>query len=1215
MVHVKRVELSRFKSFGSTTAIPLLPGFTTVSGPNGSGSSNILDALLFALGLASSRGMRAERLPDLVNHNNQNGNGNGGPREARVTVTFDLNDLELDTEEEDSDLDIVTTEAGDKELTISRRLRVGKEGNYASTFSLNGKTCTQGELHEQLQQLRIYPEGYNVVLQGDVTRIITMNTRERREIVDELAGVAAFDRKIDRAKLTLENVREREDRCRILEDELLRHRDRAASEAKKAEKYQKLKAQLQIARQAEGILSWQALVRRDIELQQQIAGSQAETERLSASLTDAERQLTAAAAKLENLNQHVKALGEEEHLQLSSQLASQQAQRDRLIAQIQDLQARQADSVSQEARAVAQVEAWQQELQQSQSDRAAIEAKFPALDAACEAARAEVQTGKAAADRVAAEAEAWVQQQTTLSQQATEFQEALSPLRSERAQLTERAAQLQRKTQESRERLDALVPEQASKQAELNALETQVEAAQAQVQAIAQELAAVDEERNVQQATQLRLQKELREKQRQLDKLEAANQAQKEAQGTYASQVILQSGLDGICGLVAQLGSVEQRYQLALETAAGGRLANIVVETDRIAAAGIELLKRDRAGRATFLPLNKLRAPRAQNAQQRYIKGLIDTAANLVTCDPKYEIVFAYVFGGTVVFSDLESARTQLGKFRIVTLDGDLLEASGAMSGGSRSKQRSSIRFGSATASDSGETQELRTRLADLERLLVVSDRRLVDQTANSKRLGQQLERARQDQREQRWRAQQLEQDLQRHDREREQLEAQQRGSSSEQTELAARLEALATEIPTRETQLQAVQEQLTALEGSQTHRQWQAARGEIATSEARERTAAQARREAENQVQALAATAQSLTEKIALQEQRQQEFVRDRQALADRATNCQHQQAETETAIAATQAGLEKLAQRLGQTKQERDRAEADLRKIQERQQQTRWRQEKVATAIATHQQARIELRQQRHAHGAELPLLETVKSIAFLPVREDSPQSSPTPAGTEAETGDRLAELQQQVRQLQKRLQVLEPVNMLALEEYQQAQARLDELNEKLATLEGERTELLLRIEGFKTHRMQAFQEAFDAVNENFQRIFATLSDGEGFLQLDDPEDVGSSGLNLVARPKGKPVRRLHSMSGGEKSLTALSFIFALQRYRPSPFYAFDEVDMFLDGANVERLAKMITQQAQQAQFIVVSLRRPMIESADRTIGVTQARGAYTQVLGITL
>jgi chromosome segregation protein len=205
--------------------------------------------------------------------------------------------------------------------------------------------------------------------------------------------------------------------------------------------------------------------------------------------------------------------------------------------------------------------------------------------------------------------------------------------------------------------------------------------------------------------------------------------------------------------------------------------------------------------------------------------------------------------------------------------------------------------------------------------------------------------------------------------------------------------------------------------------------------------------------------------------------------------------------------------------------------------------------------------------------------------------------------------------LRSLQKRLEAMEPVNMLALEEYNRTQERLQELTDKLSTLEGERTELLMRIETFTTLRRQAFQESFDAVNINFQSIFAELSDGDGYLQLDDPQDPFNGGLNLVAHPKGKQVRRLASMSGGEKSLTALSFIFALQRYRPSPFYAFDEVDMFLDGANVERLAKMIRHQATLAQFIVVSLRRPMIESAERTIGVTQARGAHTQVLGIDL
>jgi chromosome segregation protein len=196
---------------------------------------------------------------------------------------------------------------------------------------------------------------------------------------------------------------------------------------------------------------------------------------------------------------------------------------------------------------------------------------------------------------------------------------------------------------------------------------------------------------------------------------------------------------------------------------------------------------------------------------------------------------------------------------------------------------------------------------------------------------------------------------------------------------------------------------------------------------------------------------------------------------------------------------------------------------------------------------------------------------------------------------------------------MEALEPVNMLALDELAQLESRLSDLEERLDVLAKEREELLLRIETVATLRQEAFLEAFQAVDGHFRTIFAELSDGEGHLQLENPEAPLEGGLTLVAHPKGKAVRRLNAMSGGEKSLTALSFLFALQRFRPSPFYALDEVDSFLDGVNVERLAGLIARQADEAQFMVVSHRRPMIAAAQRTIGVTQARGTHTQVVGL--
>jgi chromosome segregation protein len=223
------------------------------------------------------------------------------------------------------------------------------------------------------------------------------------------------------------------------------------------------------------------------------------------------------------------------------------------------------------------------------------------------------------------------------------------------------------------------------------------------------------------------------------------------------------------------------------------------------------------------------------------------------------------------------------------------------------------------------------------------------------------------------------------------------------------------------------------------------------------------------------------------------------------------------------------------------------------------------------------------------------------------------PLPEIPEEVRAQGLEALQAELRSLQARMEALEPVNMLALDELAQLETRLADLEERLDVLAKEREELLLRIETVATLRQEAFLEAFQAVDGHFRTIFAELSDGEGHLQLENPEAPLEGGLTLVAHPKGKAVRRLNAMSGGEKSLTALSFLFALQRFRPSPFYALDEVDSFLDGVNVERLAALIARQADAAQFMVVSHRRPMIAAAQRTIGVTQARGAHTQVVGL--
>ncbi|MFW6359020.1 MAG: chromosome segregation protein SMC [Chroococcales cyanobacterium] len=1240
MVHVKRVELSHFKSFGGTTGVPFLPGFTVISGPNGSGKSNILDALLFCLGLSSSKGMRAERLPDLINHKQSN---QRGASETMVTVTFDLSDWEeiplipseksdnngngkgnleenaiayaspSPTEDENHSIDNSQSNSSldlSKEWTVTRRLRVTKGGSYSSTYYMNGEVCTATELHEQLRRLRIYPEGYNVVLQGDVTSIISMNARERREIIDELAGVAEFDRKINQVRTTLQEVREKEERCQIIQQELVKSCDRLAADRIKAEKYQKLKAQIQEKQQWEAVLIWRSLLQQESELQQQISQGETELEGLTQQLNTLSNSLRIASETLETLNNRVKALGEDEQLSVASQLATQKVQRQQLQQKSTELENQQVELKSAIAQITQEITQQQQQLEDLSQQRIHLETNvITTLIEEWDAARIALAESREQSTAIASASEAWVQEQTALTHKITELQKRLNPQRTEQAQLSERQTQLQQKITEQTQFLDETEQEIQTKTTNAASLDGQVSELEAEIQSLTEQLTTAQEELKLQQETQTRLLREQREKQRQLDKLEATNQAQQEAQGTYATKILIQSGLDGICGLVAQLGQVEPRYQLALETAAGARLGYLVVEDDEVAALGIELLKRERAGRATFLPLNKIRSPRfTTNTALTYAQGFIDYAVNLIDCDSRYKDIFGYVFGSTVVFETLTDARSHLGQYRMVTLQGEILESSGAMTGGSISK-RSSLQFGTATAGESQEIQELRSRLDEISRILHSCDQFIAQKSQIVNTLSKEITEKRQEWREKQLRWEQFLGDINRLKSELEKVRSQHSQNTQELETVSQRLQELSAIIPTQESELAEYQQQLSELEESHSQSEWQAIQTQIKQQESDLQIKEQALREAQENLSRLSNQRSRLEDKIQQLQQRLEDSQKQQEDGKKQQETVAQSLGEIQTKIAETEGVLEQLSHRLTEAKQERDRAEKELRSLQNKQQQSTWQHQKIREQQQQRQETLTTLKQQIQQQETELP--NPLPEVPTL-VASDNDNIENITFDTYSE---QLEHLQKELRNAQKRLEAMEPVNMLALEEYEKTQTRLQELSEKLATLEGERTELLLRIENFTTLRYRAFKEAFDAVNENFQTIFATLSEGDGYLELEDPEEPFSGGLNLIAHPKGKPVQRLSSMSGGEKSLTALSFIFALQRYRPSPFYAFDEVDMFLDGANVERLAKMIRQQSEQAQFIVVSLRRPMIESADRQIGVTQARGAYTQVLGITL
>ena len=1178
--------------------IPLEEGFTVVTGPNGSGKSNILDGVLFCLGLATSRGMRADRLPDLVNSGMLKA---GKAAETTVSVRFDLSDWTPDAAEEglEAPAEGPWIQPGQTEWTVTRKLRVMPGGSYSSSYSADGVPCNLQQLQTQLRRLRIDPEGSNVVMQGDVTRIVSMSNRDRRGLIDELAGVALFDTRIEQTRRKLDDVQERQERCRIIEQELLASRQRLEKDCAKARQYQDLRERLQLGRRQEMVLAYEAAQQalKDLATRQQAL--EAQEQRDAAAIASGREQLNKAVAELELLQEQVKALGEDQLLAVQAELAgldtsSRELERQASLHQDegQKLQAQRQDLATRRQQ-------WQ--LQSRELERDPHQDALSAAEDNCRAAEAAVEMSRRRLADVAGRSGAWVEEQKRRSGRRQELQSSVAPLLEEQQQLQERLRQ-------ERERLEELTQEQHQDGADGDAVQQQLatleETWQTLLQAIAdgkQELQQTAESLAIQQRTRSRLEQEQTRLEREIARLESRRDALQESRGTGALRLLLEAGLDGIHGPVAQLGEVEDRHRLALEVAAGARLGQVVVDDDRIAARAIELLKSRRAGRLTFLPLNKIRAPGGGGSSAAFARGarpggdsgagLIGRAVELVRFEPVYDQVFAYVFGDTLVFSDLASARQQLGRSRAVTLDGELLEKSGAMTGGSFSQRSSSLSFG--RSSDQDEAEPLRRRLLELGESLVACRREesklaqlieqqkpqlrelekqqaalIAERNAARRNHGPLLERSRQ-------RAERLSK------------------LQQDQTEQQQRLEAISTALTPLTAELQALDE----AERNSGNNDDAAAWAQLQTEqEAADQRLEAARRERDQLLNArrerqLAIERLGDQEKaLAAEETRLQEAVK---ALASAHGAWRQQQTDLQEKRKELEQQQTDLQERFGSQRRARDAAEAEVGRQRQALQQAEWNLER--------------LKEDREG------LIEEQRSGAVRLQEMEQALPDPRPEIPEALRLAGLEALQTDLQAIQQRMEALEPVNMLALEELEALEERLNELNERLDVLNSEREELLLRIETVATLRQDAFMEAFTAVDGHFREIFASLSDGDGHLQLENPEEPLEGGLTLVAHPKGKTVRRLASMSGGEKSLTALSFLFALQRFRPSPFYALDEVDSFLDGVNVERLAALIARQAEAAQFMVVSHRRPMIGAAQRTIGVTQARGAHTQVVGL--
>jgi len=1190
LVHINQVEFENFKSFGGSVKIPLEEGFTVVTGPNGSGKSNILDGILFCLGLANSRGMRAERLPDLINNSKIK---EGKSSETFVSVRFNIEDwsprldippLELDEED-------ISLNKGQKEWVVSRKLRLMPGGSYASTYTSDGRQCTLQQIQRVLRDISVDPEGSNVVMQGDVTRIVSMNNKERRTLIDELAGVALFDSRIEQTHSKLNDVFERQERCEILEKELQSSKIKLEKECEKAKKYQALKTKLIHIRELEKVLLYEKQVQSIELINKKLIEFKKSKILFNQEKESRSKEILVLQDAMKVMIEELKDKGEDKLIKVNSDIGS-------INSNLRELERIAASNKNEGIKL------------QEQRDNIVISKKNAELeknqqknfnDNCLEKLNLEIQelTLKHKLSRqklsdAAGESGEFSKQSIKLNNELEKIKSIIQPLESSKRNIEEEIIQINIQRDEILSQIDVLKIEK-QKLADFNQTNKKsIDDKNRRLNLIRSEIDTLKIEIDLLSKTKLRLNNEQMRLEKDLSRSESRKEALNETRGSYALRILLEAGLDGLHGYVAQLGEVNEKHRYALEIAAGNRLGQIVVDNEDIASRAIEILKKKKAGRLTFLPLNRIKSYKRNSALTRYENlkenGIVDKAFNLVDFDDIYCDVFKYVFGDTVVFSDLESAKASKQRTRLVTLSGELLEVSGAITGGSKVNKDLAYRFG--TNNDIDDAHPIKERLAVIEEALRKSDNDFLNKTNHLNKINLNQRGIMED-------CASTNKEMEVNNNSLKVLVQRIEENTSRLTKLNSQNNLLNQNLDLIQNELKPLKDKLIELE--------------MILKKNYEENQTSSLMSHNSEFEKLDKKLQLLIhEKDELLNQKNQ-FVLNQERIKNQLNLISLQEKNLQESI-------KELSNSHNEWIKKRDFYKGELLDLDDQKSELekdlgilRRKRDELNSSISNK-------RQEINQFVLKLEYLERDVSSLHEEMRSENIKlenykkelPDPLPSFEEYESLD-LHSLQSEIAIINGKLESLEPVNMLALDELGELTRRLSDLIERLEVLSNERSELLLRIETVSTMRQEAFMQAFIEVDKHFREIFANLSEGDGFLQLENPDAPLEGGLTLVAHPKGKNVRRLASMSGGEKSLTALSFLFALQKYKPSPFYALDEVDSFLDGINVERLSKLISSQSSNAQFIVVSHRRPMISASERTIGVAQARGANTQVVGL--
>ena len=1175
-MYLKSIEVHGFKSFANKIHFDFHNGITGIVGPNGSGKSNVADAVRWVLGEQRAKQLRGASMQDVIFA----GTENRKPLSyAYVAITLDNSDRQLN-------LDF-------NEVTIARRVYRSGESEYL----MNGTPCRLKDVNELFYDTGIGKEGYSIIGQGQIEKILNGKPEERRELFDEAAGIVKYKRRKATAQKKLENERQNLVRVNDILSELEKQVGPLERQAEKAKIYLKKKEELKtydvnlflveadrIAQQLKELDEKVAIADKDYKnsqesfesIKEQYEKTQQEMEQLEEAITMVRDELNNTNVIKGKLEGQINVLKE----QIRSAQQSEEHFKNRQDAVLKDKEERQSGLADYET----QAQELENQLSQVRKKRDEIMERFSQVQNLIAQCQDGMEQGKNEIIEL-------LNSKASTKAKMQRYDTMLEQVNIRKAQLSKRL--LERKGEE--EALQLMVDEAEARLAEVNK----------RCQELVEEESKLETKRREwqekQQAENQKLEEDTRNYHREQSRLESMmNIAERyDGYGNSIRRVMeCRDREKGILGVVADLIKVEKKYEIAIETALGGSIQNIVTEDEDTAKRMIQHLKQNRYGRATFLPLTSVgKKPAQVNQQALKENGVIGIGSELVQADQRYQGLCNHLLGRTYVVDNIDHAVALARKYqytlRIVTLEGESLSPGGSMTGGA-------FKNTSNLLGRKREIEDLEKRVEELKQAISEHKNRLDDIQTARELLKEDLATVREE-----LQNVMLEQNTAKMNAERAREQKQENDASF------AGLQGENREI----------EEQIVEIKENQT-----TIKQEMEQADLREKEI-----EAEN-----LHFQQVLEEQNALLEKVQAEV----SAVQLEEANVSQQAGFIQENVSRIQGEMKKLDEELQQIELDASQSQEDIVKkqqdieeitktiqasdgaygdLEERLKQHQEAKEQMALQTKDFFKQREEISQQMTNLDKELFRLNNQKEKQQEHLEnqnnymwEEYELTYHNALSLRNEEYQNVSEMKQQIASIKDDIRKLGDVNVNAIEDYKNLSERYTFMKTQHDDLITAEQTLLEIIEELDSGMRKQFMEKFVEIQREFDKAFKELfGGGKGTLELVEDEDILECGIRIIAQPPGKKLQNMMQLSGGEKSLTAISLLFAIQNLKPSPFCLLDEIEAALDDSNVGRFAQYLHRLTKNTQFIVITHRRGTMASADRLYGITmQEKGVSTLV-----